>query len=119
MPADVESLGPTSAKSPWRSTLVLTLTAIWAGGGLVTPGCYLDGRRWAEARGLKLFAYSPDAAWVHVVAASVAAIWLVFFVVRLRPVPTFKLGIIHVLLPLASLAYWTWWASGNAMPCAN
>lgn len=100
-------------------TVVLTIAAGWAGAGLVTPGCYMEGRRAAEAHGLQTIAYSSEAAWVQIVSASAAAIWLVLYAVQLGRMPTLRCRIVHALLPVASLAYWTWWASGNAMPCAS
>lgn len=102
----------------WGATVLLTLTAIVAGGGLVSPVCYWQGvQRWEWDRLHRPAAYAQALVPWNFVFLALFVGWAGLWLIHARRTWGAPLALVHAGLPMAAFAAWAWQASNFAYAC--
>src|SRR5689334_16688980 len=101
------STSQTKAPSPWRSTAVLTLTALPAGAWFASATCYWQGRTFnaGDRFAPGLINWQPSLAPSYVVLVFIGIAWVVSWFLHARRTRRLGWPYVHPILPLAVFGF--------------
>jgi hypothetical protein len=113
------STSPVKDSRAWRTTVLLTVSALPAGAWFASSTCYWQGRTFSAGDRLAsmMLNWQPSLAPWYVGSLIIGIAWVVFWFLHARRTRTLGPPYLHAVLPMAAFGFAAVILSDSAMAC--